>query len=124
MSYTLESIIDDEVFDTSKGSWRYLAMVAYTFGWEPKGTTGGMIVETGKEIVDWDGSYFAEMCFQVVDSEDALRIADALERAASIRSGAAMSFWVDASAFSHLAANRDALERFAAFCRKGGFTIC
>jgi len=124
MSYILESLVDDEVFDTQSLGWRYLATIAYAFGWEPKGTTGGIIAETGEEIADWNGSYFADSRFQIVDAEDALGIAAALERVPPIRSGLVGDIWGDAEALSRLASMREHFERFTEFCRKGGFTIC
>jgi hypothetical protein len=82
-------------FRFSQGAWRAVLELAREHGWEPAGTKppewtvyapDGVTVDEvatraeRRRYANWDGGYFWNE-YQVVSDEDAVNIADALERA-------------------------------------------
>ena len=73
----------------SYGSWRMMLRLAHKYGWKPMGTEPGQWGNAGAGESNaqpsshpdrWDGTYFSNDC-QWLTYDDAVRIADALERA-------------------------------------------
>ena len=116
MSVELRSENGIDAFNCSR-SFLYEALrLARGYGWKPAGTVEPVIEEdvAGEKLRDtrWSGCYFVGEG-QRVTEQDALGMADGLEKALTIipaREWLSRAQWQD-------------MQRFAGFCRKGSFRI-
>lgn len=70
----------DLMFVRSTRSFVYLLRLAHVFGWKPKGTKLDPEERSLEEVSQWDGNYFLNEA-QIVEEDDAMAIAQALEKA-------------------------------------------
>lgn len=119
-------------------SWRFILRLAYKYGWKPKGTnvsevTLGIMGVKDPSESNWDGSYFSNE-WQEVDDEDALHIANALEKALPAipdQKNKDMQYLInhkelkdiDPLQFWSGKGNKAYIKKFIKFCRKGYFLI-
>ena len=97
-------------------TWNWHLRVAFEHGWHPRGTRAGKWVDENGEPAqgysedwDWDGTYFRN-AGQWVEREDAIALADALERLVRDEAGLGPN-------------ERGVYRDFIEFCRLGEFSI-
>jgi hypothetical protein len=136
MGFDLMSHANGNYFRWNLIDWPKVLALGRMFGWRPAGTI--RYAEDGSPDPGWDGGYVTND-LQVVSTEDAAALADALERALGdipdtpqirTRTIAGMAVLnlddaVNASPllFFSLPGAKDHLRRFIDFCRAGAFSI-
>ena len=108
MSYRFEGMGGE--FQLSVEAWGTVLALAEASGWKPEGTRPPEPI-----IANWPGSYNAQRGQRVSD-EDALSLADALQELSS-------EIRTRETADPPEGLDDATIERFAMFCRMGGFSI-
>jgi hypothetical protein len=80
MSYELFNQATEISRKISRQSWAKALELAMLYGWQPKGTHAPSIYDFHSLNADWHGTYLTNEC-QMVCAEDALSLAETLEKA-------------------------------------------